>query len=294
MPSGNPHWKHLRESIRAFFHFSELSSLFEITFIESEGGAAPSSIYKSMVNKSDVLLAIFGNAIPPGQQEEIIEAKKLDKIVFGFFLDYQPMLGNGEDNRKLLYDVATVNPITNHYDLFAAIRNQLIGFFSHSINDIKRITPKLIEKELKLAFDEDSEELLARVGDLIEKVGTDDTDIYLMTNIYLLEADIKEHLPLDNRLLELGRDNLRAWKILLAIALTKRDRELFDYCLTTNDLSTLENWLNNLFMSLTNEEARRKLLKDEDFIRQTEELATETIYSCQIFEDITNEVFDDW
>lgn len=293
MPSGNTHWQFLRETIEAFFAYSDLNPLFELEKIESEGGAAPPQIYRPMIEKSDVLLAVFGNKIPPGQFDEIVEAKRLNKIVFGFFLNYTPMSGDGVKDHKILYDVATINPISCHYDLFGAIITQLIGFFSHSIGDIKRITPKYIEEELKLAFDEDSEELLSRVGDLIAKVGIDDVDVYLMAHIYMMKGEFEDIHPIDDKIKALADENLSAWSILLAIALTNKDREMLEHCLSIEEFSGSKDIIRILFDALVDEEIRKKMIEQQDFVTKVELLADRLVFSCPIFEGIVDEVLDE-
>lgn len=294
MPSGDTHWQFLRESIDAFFAYSDLSSLFKLTIIESEGGAPPVKIYKSMVEKADVLLAVFGKQIPPGQFDEIVEAKRLNKIVFGFFLNYQPMSGDGDKNHKILYDVGTINPIASHYDLFSTIRTQLLGFFSHSMNDIKNITPQLIENELALAFDEDSDELLYRVGDLISKVGIDDVNIYLMSIIYAMKADFKIDDLADHRIMDMAKENESAWKVLLAVSLVYVNRALLDYCIGIRSFCNNAEMLSKLFMMVEDKHSNRVFLQDGDFMAYIEDLSGETVFSCPIFEGPVDEILMDY
>ena len=219
MPSDDIHWRFLRETIDAFFAYSDLNSLFELTIIETEGGQPPVGVYTPMVGKADVLLAVFGERIPQGQYDEIVKAKELSKIIFGFYLCYQPMVGNGENNHNVLYKASPINPISNHYDLFSSIRTQLFGFFSHAINDVKIISPAYIESELSTAYDEDSDELLTRVGALFDKIGIKDDNVYLMATIYSIKCDFEFEKIIDDRLIEMSKNNFNAWMILLLIAL---------------------------------------------------------------------------
>ncbi len=294
MPAGDTHWKFLRESIDAFFAYSDLNSLFELTIIETEGGQPPANVYTPMVGKADVLLAVFGEKIPPGQYDEIVKAKELSKIIFGFYLCYQPMVGSGENNHSILYGSSPINPISNHYDLFSSIRTQLLGFFSHAIGDVKIISPAYIESELSTAYDEDSDELLTRVGSLFHKIGVEDNDVYLMAIIYSIKCDFEFDKVIDDRLIKMSRSNFNAWMILLLIAFKYGKENIFDICTQNKESFSKFSLLNELFTASNDSEYSLTMLNNKNFIDSAHDLSAMEIYSCPVFEDVIDNILKDY
>lgn len=294
MPSGDAHWRFLRESIDAFFAYSDLNSLFELTIIETEGGQSPVGVYTPMVGKADVLLAVFGEKIPPGQYDEIVKAKEMSKIIFGFYLSYSPMVGDGENNHNVLYSASPINPISNHYDLFSSIRTQLLGFFSHAISDVKRISPAYIENELSIAYDENNDELLSRVGTLFDKVDARDENIYLMAVIYLIKCDLEFEVIIDDRLIGIAKENINAWLILLVVAMKYNKEDIFTICAENNTFYSEFNMLNEIFRASQNADYNTIMLNSTKFIESAQTLASRSVYSCRIFEEVIDEILKDY
>ncbi|GKG93905.1 hypothetical protein CE91St38_19130 [Desulfovibrionaceae bacterium] len=289
MPSGDTSWTNLRDSITFLFEHSKLSCLFDLKKIESRGGANPKNIYLKQVQESPVMLALLGSNIPNGQLAELLEAKKHRKIVFAVFLEYDPFKGNGEKDHKVLYDIATINAVRTQYDLFEIIESQMLSFFMQSIDDMKQISPSILESRLSAAIESDNDDLLEDVEKLFSRVNIDrNDDVFLMLCIYVIynndifSVDIfmKDEYE---RLVLLACKNYKAWLLLFYASISYKSKPLFSDCVRIK----LDEWLSpvivDIFEIATNKDALKKYSGRVDIQNEIDKLAIMSVYSVYIF-----------
>lgn len=290
MPKGNLDWHILRQTINFVFHYSELKTIFDIVKIEESGGSDPRSIYLKGVARSDIVLALFSKKIQGGQLEEIQEAKKSGKIIFGIYLNYDPFVDNQDDNHNVLYDVATINGVSSQYELLEMVHSQLLGYITRSIDDIKRITPRLIEEKLAQAIENDDDDLLDDTAGLIERVGLNNDDVFLMTAIYSLYAGFKIENVIDERLEKLAAINENAWLILLSATFHYKDEESFGRAINLCPSGYEPSKICIIFDILNNPSKLPDVLDDKKFQDFLLSLEHTRVFSVDIFENDLYEI----
>lgn len=300
MPTEPIAWNHLRDTIDYVFKASPLSILFDLNLIEDSGGTTPEPIYVKAVQKSDIILAILGNKIPKGQKRELEEAKKNKKVTFAISLEYPPFNNSIQDGADLniLYDITTVQHARTSKDLFNMIQKQLFGFITQFFDKISPIHPKEIEEKLSRAIEHDDDDSLFEIGQLMEKIGVEDDNVYLMSYIYCIfsfygEKNFSSETLREERIYFLAKHNQTAWNVLLATAFAFCDDELFTAALESTPTEYSKITIQLIYDVLKGIKPLELILDDGHFQKHVEDLCCREFYSIQIFERSLYKIADE-